>query len=392
MKRKLLKKIGLYTGLLLCGVSGYSLMHYIARTNSPDFNKTNVVIDNDTISIQQFYYNLSCTDNGWIYTNPQGHSYNIDSLCDYHELEKVKHQGFKNVKLKKYIDTIFVSYTREPIAPYTKKIVYQNKKSNTFSQMPAIGKIYNYNFIAICEFKADNPKLQKQLDIFNDRYNCTFDHEYSHFLNHRNGIYTWNSYPIKFVECCLDEVAVNIKQCLSQRNNYIKNGFDIQFITNRFAFYQNALKTGKIKIRSSEITESEARFIANSVFDSWMENKFNIYTKQECTRVECFLKDAPYNATLPDTAKHQAIMQRIFTINGIDFWKYISLREKEVFSRITPEMQQKWQSLCDDKFQNMDYLEKLELLKITQGKAKYDETLSKNKIKARIISALGKER
>lgn len=392
MKKALLKKVGLYTGILLSGVSGYALMQNVAHKCTSDFTKTNVVIAKDTIPIQQFYYNLSYTEEGWIYTNPQGQIFNVDSLCDYHHRENRKQEGLRNLKLKTQIDTIYVSYDKGHIKSRHKpKIIYKNEYADSLPHMPSMG-LYNYDVITIREFKADTPELQKKVDIYNNRYNCTFDHEYSHYLNAINGIRTWNSYPIKFVECCLDEVAVNIKQCLSQRKNYLDNGRDIQFITNRFDFYKNALQNGSIKPLSHKLTEDEAQFIANSIFDTWMKDKFSIYTNQECSRTEYFLKDAPYPAVLGDTTKHNAVMQKVFTIDNVDFWKYISLREQEIFDKIPSEKLAKWQKLTEQKSQNMTYFENLELLKVTQGERAYHKTLNENKIKARIISAFGKDR
>ena len=67
-------------------------------------------------------------------------------------------------------------------------------------------------------FKADNEKLQRIVDKFNDKYNCTRRHEYQHYLNALAGIgRSGQSYETKFVECCLDEVSANVAQLLEQR-------------------------------------------------------------------------------------------------------------------------------------------------------------------------------
>ena len=51
MKNKLIKKIGFCTGILLCSVSGISIMRHIAQKHEQNFNQTKVVIDRDTLSI-----------------------------------------------------------------------------------------------------------------------------------------------------------------------------------------------------------------------------------------------------------------------------------------------------------------------------------------------------
>ena len=68
------------------------------------------------------------------------------------------------------------------------------------------------------------------------------------------------------------------------------------------------------------------------------------------------------------------------------------MREQEIFDKIPSEKLAKWQKLTEQKSQNMTYFENLELLKVTQGERAYHQTLNKNKIKARIISAFGKDR
>lgn len=75
MNNAWIKKAGFCTGILLCGVSSYSLMHQIAEENAGKFNNTYFVIGKDTISMQDFYYNLENSNLGWIYTNNQGALY-----------------------------------------------------------------------------------------------------------------------------------------------------------------------------------------------------------------------------------------------------------------------------------------------------------------------------
>ena len=101
LKKNTIKKVGLFTGLLLCSVFGVALMHQIARENAPEFNQTKVVIDNKTISIQDFYDNLHFGSEGWIYNTPEGKKLNVDSLCNFHHKEQKKQDALKNLKLKK---------------------------------------------------------------------------------------------------------------------------------------------------------------------------------------------------------------------------------------------------------------------------------------------------
>lgn len=123
-----------------------------------------------------------------------------------------------------------------------------------------------------------------------------------------------------------------------------------------------------------------------------MKEKYNIYEKSENSRVKYFLRDAPYIAVQADHAKHQALMKKMFTIDGIDFWSEISEREKEILQRIPPEMTAEWAKLEQLKFSDMEYLERMEYMKKTQGENAYNQTLNRNKIISRIISTFGKSR
>lgn len=389
MKKAWIKKTAFCTGMLLCGVSVYSLMHKIADENAFEFNNTQLIIGKDTISMQKFYYNLSNTIHGWIYTDSQGKTINIDSLNNTSVKEAQKQQGLKAINLKTQIDTIYVS---QDISELEKdKLIYQNKDALLFENMPSMG-LYNYDRITIREFQANCPKLQNKVDKNNNKFNCTFRHEFQHYLNTLYGLRKWNSYPIKYVECCLDEISANIAQCLEQRKNYLKHGKDLKYITDRFSTYKQAIIDKKITPQTKHISATEAEFIANSVFSSWMQEKYEIYAQQEKRRTNFFLQDASFAAIQEDMKKHQEVMEKFFTIDGYNFWQHISHREQEIFAKITPEMKKEWALFNKQKFANMSHLEKLEYQKLLKGNESYQKDINANKIKARIISFFGKDR
>ena len=43
----------------------------------------------------------------------------------------------------------------------------------------------------------------------------------------------------------LDEISANIAQCLEQRTNYLNNSNNLSYITSRFNFYKEAIKTAE---------------------------------------------------------------------------------------------------------------------------------------------------
>ena len=387
MKKTFLKDCVFSAGILMCGVSSYAFFKNIADRNYPDFCKAQVVVNNDTISVLDFYQNLTHTSSGWVYNAQDKKTYNLDSLCNSQHLEEKKQQGLKQLKLQKSVDTIFVS------APDTNKtmLVFKTANADSLPAMPAFG-LHNYGNIVIREFKAEHPELQQKINAFNDSHNCTFYHEFLHYKNTLNGMRSWNSYPLKFAECCWDEISVNVGQCLMQRDNYLKNGNNLQYITDRFDFYKEAIYQGKFTPQAGKISSDEASFIAHQIFDSFISKKMNVYMKPFCTRTKYYLRDAPYPAIMEDKAKHDSIMQKFFTIQGHNFWKYVAHRENEILAFISPDMKQEWHNLNQEKFKKINHLEQLEFKKKMYGKDAYAKALTKNKIKSRIISLFYKER
>lgn len=394
MNKKTKKWIGYGFGIgaLLCGVSGYALLSNMANDNAKEFNQTKIVVNKQSISMQQFYDNLDYSAAGWIYTDKNGKRVNVDSLCDIDYLDKKAHAFIKSINLKTLVDTFYASYDEELLArDGKKKIIYKNKNNAVFRNLPQFGE-YNYDILRTREFISDNPEVQKKVDKYNNKYNCTYEHEFQHYLNAQNGLRLWNSYKIKFVECCLDEISANIAQLLAQRKNYLKNGKNFDYIDDRFAPYIDAIKSGEIAPTADKITEKEVKFIADTVFDCWMEDKYDLYEKRTNSRTIYYLQDAPFMATNDDFEKHNNIMQKIFTIEGYDFWKYIAKRENEIFDRIDPKIIADFIERRKLKYQEMTYLDKLMENKQTNGVKEYNNTLWNNRFKAKVIAAFGKDR
>ncbi len=385
MNKTWLKKSGLYASALLMGVSSYALLRHVAKKNAPEFTQTQVVVGTDTISIQQFYENLSRTAQGWVYHAPDGSKHSVDSLCDYRHKEAQISQALTSIKLKNKIDTVFASYGDEAFEQkHGKKIMYKYGNLDSLPNMPSMGR-YDYDHITIREFWADNTELQQKMDKYNDTQNCTYRHEFQHFLNAQNGLRNWNDYSLKFVEVCADEISGNIAQCKAQRTNYINSGKDINAITDRFKGYKSAIENGEITPQPIVLSEKEQEIIANTVFDDWMKNKYEDYAQAIFSRTRYYLKDAPYQATSPDMAKHKEVMKKMFTIDGYDFWKYIAKRETEIFARITPDMEKEWTTLKNIKKNQMTHFDKLEQQKQTSGEKSYNKTLRTNHLKSKII-------
>lgn len=379
-------KVGLLTLSLLSGVSSAALLHGWSSKQFDKFKSKTVVVQQDTLSMLDFYRNAQCIDNRWYYIDAKGNKLSIDSLCDYTKKDSVVHRHYKNIKLKEKTDTVYVSYADKNFRAKNKtKIMYSIGSQDSLPHQPSMGK-YSYNTLIVRAFVAENKKLQRIMDIYNDEYNCTRRHEYQHYLNTLAGIRNWNSYSVKYVECCLDEVSANIAQCLAQRNNYLRHGKDLKYITDRFAFYKKAIQNGDITPSSMGISEEENKLIANGVFNAWMKDKYNLYAKINNDRAKLYLRDAPYIATKENKEVHNELMKRFFTIDGYDFWQYISKREEEIFNKITDSQKKEYVTLRQRKHKKMTHLDEMENIKETNGNEFFQDSIRKNWVYAKLLS------
>jgi len=390
-KKQFVKNTGIYAGSLLLGLSSLAVMRNYADKIAPDFYATQVVVNGKSISMQEFYDNVGYYHGKWYYTSPDGVRADVDSLCDSGRRNDVIHAHFAKVALKEKTDTVYASYGDEKFKEKNKAgIMYRIGAQDSIPDIPLLG-FHNYDSLTVREFVADNPKLQNVMDFYNDKYNCTRRHEYQHYLNMTYGMREWNSYSVKFVECCEDEISANIAQCLEQRKRYMEHGKDFRYITNRFPFLKEALETGKINSTGS-LSKKEQQYLANQVFDMWMERRYDMYADRNNSRTLYYLKDAGYRNVLDDMPRHEKLMAKCFSINGYDFWKHIAAREKEIFDRISSDQRKNYASLCRDKFRVLNHFEQMEEIKCAEGNERFEGKIFNNVLKAKIVRFFGKNR
>ena len=364
---------------LAASVSLYPLSNYLVKTKTEDFDKTSMIIKGQTYSKQSFYDNLIYRRGMWYVTLSDGRCVSVDELTDFRVKDNQLYENIKNLKLVNTVDTVYVRYAHNSKKLNMSNIVYAMGTKDSLGYIPSFGS-FNRGTINLRYFKADNEALQKVVDVYNDKYNCTYKHEYQHYLNlvagsNRAG----QSYENKFVECCIDEISANIAQLKEQRKNYLQNGKDLSFITSRFQFYKNALNKGIIHPQSEVLSDKEKELIANGVFDSWMKEKFHVYIKNNTSRTVWILSRTNYNGIQPDSVAHTQLMQNMLTVDGVDFSSYIINRENEIKSQIPQEQLKLFLELKKQKYKNMTYLDKLEDIKTQQGKLKYNQELVKGK-------------
>ncbi len=405
------------TSLLMAGTSlggGY----YVMENFEPElYHEKQIVVGGDTLSQDEFAENLEKKDGVWYYRNPQNKSLtDLNVLSDYRTGGDHRYRWYQTLQLEKVIDTIVVKKNRT-----VGKLYYFYGPNDSIEDLPSMGKQVG-NRLRIRHFVSDDPKVQALLDIYNDAYNCTERHEKQHFIGAQNGLTrSGRSYETVFGDNCMDEVAANLAQFMEQRKNYREHGRDEAYITPRFKFYKEwivrhsadaaaaipATVTGGLSYEkvwadtcccdvadgiaqfmdwkkyakpgtgiprdfefygkwmndrgtvAGGMSEEEAAFIANGIFDSWMKDKFPLYVKSNVNRAIHLLSKADYNGCRDHPEEHARLMHKIFNIDGIDFYRYIAGREKEFVDKLPQEHKDKFASLLKIKKQKMDYFQKV---------------------------------
>lgn len=371
------------TAFLLSSVSLYAVKG--TYDIEPDtFSKSSVILNNDTIAIQDFYDHLSydLRQKGWVYTNPEGKKISLDSISDYRIKDNQLYKDIAKQKYRVFIDTVKVCYS-DPSEGKHFPTYYLNGTEH--QDIPAMGYQYRGK-ISIREFVVDPSlepdrklRLQKIWDNFNDSLNCTEEHERQHFLNEIAGILqAGQSFNNKFIECCTDELSANIRQLLAQRENYLKRGRNPEQITPRFSFYAELINNGTIKPYANILTKKELSLIGNGVFDCWMEEKFETYLQKNTDRTQTILFKTNANGIRADLQRHNELLKDMLTIEGYDFYEVLKPRLDEI--KIPENIQRQFREIEKARRLKMSYLDKLEELRLEKGKSAVNKHLLRNKI------------
>ena len=375
MKKKL-KNFGVFS--LMVGVSTLAMMYNVAKQQVPELSNGYVKVNDRSMSLYDFYIHLEADNNKWFYIDEDGNKTDVDSLCDSQYRTKQHDATERLVSGKKEVDTVHVEWEDNVVS---KGAIYTIGAYKT-KEPPSLG-LFTGETINVRKFVSSSKELEEAFEQFDDKYNCTYRHELQHYYNARAGINDWNSYEIKFAEYCLDEISANIAQCLEQCKNYMKNGRDVKYLTDRFSFTKKALKNGDLKL-DGKITESEKKYIALHVFDEWMQTKYDSYVESNNNRVIDCLRSAGIYEISPNWKKHNELMRKCFKISGDDFWQYIEARQREVFDRITSAQRSEYENCATNKIENQRHVERLENLKRKDYK-NYQKTIRQKVLAAKMI-------
>lgn len=362
------KKLWLSTSLTSALMLGTSLggTYYVMEHFEPELSQEkHVIINGDTLTQAEFAENILVKDSVWYYKNQkEGKETNLNLLSDYTRLGDSRHRQYQRLEVQQRIDTIRVRENKDST------LYYSYGLRDSIPHMPAMGSM-DWNRLKVRYFTSDNPKIQQQIDIYNDELNCTSVHEMQHFLNAKAGLTkSGRSYETVFADNCMDEVSANLAQFMAQRKNYIERGCNPRYITDRFRFYRTWLETHTPEL--DKMSKEEISFIANGVFDAWKTDKYEIYVKRSVDRAIHLLKNADYNGCQDkNPAEHHRLMHRICHINGIDFYKYIQGREQEFIQDLPQEKKAQFAARLKLKKKAMGYFEKVGQLTDNNPQQKY---------------------
>lgn len=340
----------LMLGTTICGFS--HLRERMAEFQPEKFPNDAIELSGYRISHKIFYKNLVEENGSWFYRDQHGQLIDLQKTTDFRIKDDLSHNSFVNVQCLTKIDSVEIKRDRR-----TKEYIYSLGNRDSLRNLPSMG-LQDYGRITIRHFWSKDPLLAQKFRIYNDEYNCTWRHEYQHFLNAKAGIMkSGHSYETKFSHACMDEVSANIAQLLEQRKNYVKTG-DLNRITDRFKFYRHWVLMQPQPL-SSEIGEAEKKMIATGIFDTWKKDKFEVYEKNNFEIAKFRLSRADYNGCTDHPQDHRQIMHDVFHINGIDFYKYINGREKEFVDMLSTEHKEEFARLTNAKKAKMKYMEKV---------------------------------
>lgn len=343
------------TSVLMAGTS-LGGIYYAAENFEPAlYYEKHIVIGGDTLSREDFVENIEERGGIWFYRSPEsGKLADLNVLSDYKTAGDRRYHLYQNMQIKKHTDTIMVKKDGRK-----NKLYYFYGPNDSIPNMPSMGSM-DWDRLNLRHFVSDDPAVQKQLDIYNNALNCTERHEMQHFLGAQKGLSkSGRSYETVFGDNCMDEVAANLAQLMEQRKNYICHGNDSSYITPRFAFYRKWLENNRPDAGS--VSEKEAAFIANGMFDSWKKDKYPIYIQRNVNRAVHILREADYNGCQDQLGEegHARLMSEVFNIDGINFYQYIAGREQEFIDGLPHEYKDKFASLLKIKKQKMDYFQKV---------------------------------
>ncbi len=217
-------------------------------------------------------------------------------------------ENFREVKYK--VDTVIVD------------TAYLKRNFRTLG-----GYVSETKTIALKYFVVDSAGMDRQTyrkekrtaAVYNSKSrikSCAI-HEGTHEMNDAKGIKDFGISLLQFAKICVhDEISAQISELLEMRQKYLQTK-DFRSFGNRYGFYVQALKDGRIKPNISKVpAKEELSLIVNGMSDWWQKTFQDYYEKAHRRMAEkWFHKSFPYRIrekalTLDAAKKHNAEYMR----------------------------------------------------------------------------------
>ena len=229
-----------------------------------------------------------------------------------HQARQVKKEKIELAKQKALADSI-QSLVKHPVHD----IVYHVDTLDTKSS----ALLYHCKGEITRNFVANQNMYRMQLSLF--------VHEKWHHHNYLLGYRTKYLFkPDEYYKLCLhDEITANIAALLTTRYQYMadtdKKAFINRYKKGIFGYYYNAIEKGEINPfdNSSQAREKEWKLIANGTRKMWMNRIYSHYKRVSYSMLLSYLS---IRGVVQNSKKnYNFIRGKMYTIGGIDFWKYM---------------------------------------------------------------------
>ena len=217
-------------------------------------------------------------------------------------------ENFREVKYK--VDTVIVD------------TAYLKRNFRTLGGYVSETKTIALKYFVVDSAGMDRQTYQKEkrtAAVYNSKSrikSCAI-HEGTHEMNDAKGIKDFGISLLQFAKICVhDEISAQISELLEMRQKYLQTK-DFRSFGNRYGFYVQALKDGRIKPNISKVpAKEELSLIVNGMSDWWQKTFQDYYEKAHRRMAEkWFHKSFPYRIrekalTLDAAKKHNAEYMR----------------------------------------------------------------------------------
>ena len=208
-----------------------------------------------------------------------------------------------------------------------KKIDFQvDTLANVPDDRYLAGYFTPYTKTITINYPEQYPEAQKLLSTERSLY---LQHEEQHRINNKKGIsvYDIKISPDQFFKlCAADEISANMAELIYLREEYIKTK-DLSLFDKdekKFEFYKEAVQRGNINPLSSDPKDfnKDMSLIMNGTQKMWLTKYLPNYQQQLRTQTSAYIISNDRQIFAKDDSTFQALMDKTYTLGGVNFNKY----------------------------------------------------------------------